>query len=193
MDYTIKQYGERYPGDTETGDTDITYNGKRYKLLDPPFVQKALAGTEVEAIEDDFDGYEADWTATAGYEGNADNTVENNRVKGVVQGDGSLVLFVLYKPIEYRVYYHYRGIVPDGADPEEADVEDYDTDAHYAGETVTVKPDATAPAGYTFSGWETERIPVTAGTFTMPARDANLYGSFSANTDTKYWVIHYQE
>ncbi|MCF0230542.1 MAG: InlB B-repeat-containing protein, partial [Parasporobacterium sp.] len=45
---------------------------------------------------------------------------------------------------------------------------------------------ATAP-GYTFSGWDRQ------GTFTMPAEDVVIKGSFTANTDTPYTVKHYTE
>ena len=44
--------------------------------------------------------------------------------------------------------------------------------------------DATAP-GYTFSGWS------RTGTFTMPAEDVEITGSFTANTNTPYKIEHY--
>ena len=52
------------------------------------------------------------------------------------------------------------------------------------GAEVTVAPDATA-SGYTFSGWN------RTGTFTMPAEDVLITGSFTANTNTPYKIEHY--
>ena len=190
VDYKIMHYAERT--DSETADTDITHDGKKYKLVDSVTLQ---ADTDSQAVAnaDAPAGYEADWTATAGYTGNSGNTVANETVTGTVKADGTLVLYVLYKPIAYHVTYEYRGTVPAGVSPTAAQLATYDTADYYVGQTVAIKPKATAPAGYTFNGWNTEKITVTGDTFVMPARDAKLFGSFSPNTNTQYTIIHYQE
>ena len=76
--------------------------------------------------------------------------------------------------------YEYVGTVPEGASELPADA------TYKYGAEVTVAAAATAP-GYTFSGWS------RSGTFTMPAEDVEITGSFTANGDTGYKVEHYLE
>ncbi|MBE5996030.1 MAG: hypothetical protein E7240_01580 [Lachnospiraceae bacterium] len=68
----------------------------------------------------------------------------------------------------YTVTYTYTGTVPAGASALPA------TASYEAGATVTVAPAATA-SGYTFSGWSRQ------GSFTMPASNVIITGSFTAN------------
>ena len=68
------------------------------------------------------------------------------------------------------------------------------TASYKYGATVTVAEEATAP-GYTFSGWSTADATIEEGeesdTFTMPAKDVAISGSWTANTTTGYKVQHY--
>lgn len=64
---------------------------------------------------------------------------------------------------------------------------------------MTVAPNPTKE-GYTFAGWtvtvdsETAAVPtITEGEFTMPAANVTLTAQWTANTDTKYAVEHYQQ
>ena len=98
--------------------------------------------------------------------------------EGTIAADGSLILKLFYDRNQYKVTYEYTGTVPEGATalPEEA--------TYKFGAQVTVAEAASAP-GYTFSGWNKN------GTFTMPAEDVLIQGSFTANTNTEYIVQHY--
>ena len=107
-----------------------------------------------------------------------DNTVEGTVEKGIVAGDGSLVLKLYYTRNSYKVTYEYEGTVPADATalPQEA--------TYKYGANVTVAEAATA-TGYTFSGWDKEN-------FTMPAQDVVIKGSFTINEYT-YTVEYYYE
>ena len=109
-----------------------------------------------------------------------DNTITGTEQSGTITGDGNLVLKLYYTRNSYDVLYAYIGTVPTGATP----LPSYAT--YEYGAEVTVAPAATAP-GYTFSGWN------RSGTFTMPAGDVGITGSFTANTNTSYKVEHYKE
>ncbi len=107
---------------------------------------------------------------------------------GVIAGDGSLVLKLYYDRNKYTVTYEYERTVPTDATPLPV------TASYYHGETVNIEADATA-TGYTFSGWHVhgEDVTVNNGSFEMPKRNVNVYGYFTANTDTAYKVEHYVE
>ena len=77
--------------------------------------------------------------------------------------------------ILYSVNYQYTGTVPDGA-PTLPNSSNY-----IDGVTVGVENDVTL-AGYTFSGWSTEDVTVTDGTFTMPEGNVTFVGSFTSKT-----------
>ncbi len=118
---------------------------------------------------------------------NAPGTVES----GTVKADGSLVLKLYYDRVLYKVTYKYTGTVP-------ADATKLPTEAKaYYTTKVSVAPDAVAK-GYTFSGWSIES-PVgitlhtdsTGTSFTMPASDVVLVGSFVL--DPTYYVEYYLE
>ena len=146
--------------------------------------QQALDGsytlTETEALTG-----ATDTSATANpktYEGfTFDSTVTGTVQTGAIAGDGSLVLKLYYTRNSYTVSYSYIGTVPAGAGALPAGgTYDY-------GSAVTVEADPAVPAGYTFSGWS------RTGTFTMPAEDVEITGSFTASGTTPYTVEHYQQ
>ncbi|KMZ54503.1 InlB B-repeat-containing protein [Dorea sp. D27] len=115
------------------------------------------------------------------YEGfTYDPAVEGTLTSGTVAGDGSLVLKLYYTRNSHKVTYSYTGAIPTGASelPEEA--------AYKFGEEVGIA-EAAAASGYTFSGWSRTEA------FTMPDKDVEITGTFTANGDTKYTVEHYLE
>ena len=77
--------------------------------------------------------------------------------------------------ILYSVNYRYTGTVPDNA-PTLPNSSNY-----IDGSTVGVENDVTL-AGYTFSGWSTEDVVVSNGTFTMPNSNVTFTGHFTAKT-----------
>lgn len=80
----------------------------------------------------------------------------------------------------FNVTYSYTGTVPTTASTLPAQR------TYEYGDTVTVANNATAP-GYTFSGWS------RTGSFSMPASNVSITGSFTANTNTPYKIEHYIE
>ena len=110
-----------------------------------------------------------------------DAKVKGTKQTGTITGDGKLVLKLYYTRNRYKVNYEYTGTVPTGASalPDEA--------TYKYEENVTVAAKATAPAGYTFDGWDRE------GSFTMPSEDVTIRGTFKANTDTAYKVEYYYQ
>ena len=107
---------------------------------------------------------------------------------GVIAGDGSLVLKLYYDRNKYAVTYTYERTVPADATPLPSTV------SYYHGEMISVAADATA-TGYTFDGWHVHGndVAISGGYFEMPKRDVNVYGYFTANTDTAYKIEHYVE
>jgi len=99
----------------------------------------------------------------------------------------SLVLKLYYTRTRHQVIYEYTGTVPGSANPADAAVLNQ-TQVKF-GAPVTVASAASA-SGYTFSGWSTEDVSVSGGKFSMPAKDVEFNGSFSANL-TSYTVEHY--
>ena len=110
-----------------------------------------------------------------------DAKVKGTKQTGTITGDGKLVLKLYYTRNSYKVNYEYTGTVPTGASalPDEA--------TYKYEENVTVAAKATAPAGYTFDGWDRE------GNFTMPSEDVTIRGTFKANTNTAYKVEYYYQ
>ncbi|WP_345941988.1 InlB B-repeat-containing protein, partial [Gemmiger formicilis] len=111
-----------------------------------------------------------------------DPDVEGTVTEGIIKGDGSLVLKLYYTRNTYDVSYSYTGTVPAGAGDVPA------TKPYKFGETVNVEPAPATPDGYTFNGWSQQNA-----TFTMPANDVVITGSFTANGDTKYTVEYYYQ
>ena len=113
-------------------------------------------------------------TATAEikeYEGFTYNENRSNS-SGIIAEDGTLVLKLYYDRNEYTVTYEYEGTVPAGA-PE---VPGEQTCKY--GETVELAkmPDVT---DYRFSGWYSEDVALSGGSFTMPDHAVVIKGSFS--------------
>ena len=113
-------------------------------------------------------------TATAEikeYEGFTYNESRSNS-SGIIAEDGTLVLRLYYDRNEYTVTYEYEGTVPAGA-PE---VPGEQTCKY--GETVELAkmPDVT---DYRFSGWYSENVALSGGSFTMPDHAVVIEGSFS--------------
>ncbi|WP_455724390.1 S-layer homology domain-containing protein [Dysosmobacter welbionis] len=113
-------------------------------------------------------------TATAEikeYEGFTYNESRSNS-SGIIAEDSTLVLKLYYDRNEYTVTYEYEGTVPAGA-PE---VPSEQTCKY--GETVELAkmPDVT---DYRFSGWYSENVALSGGSFTMPDHAVVIKGSFS--------------
>ena len=91
---------------------------------------------------------------------------------GIIAEDGTLVLRLYYDRNEYTVTYEYEGTVPAGA-PEVP----REQTCKY-GETVELAkmPDVT---DYRFSGWDSEDVALSGGSFTMPDHAVVIKGSFS--------------
>jgi len=109
---------------------------------------------------------------------------------GEIAGDGSLVLKLYYSRNKYNVVYQYERTIPDNPPAKPV------TKLYYYGVTVDLE-DNVSLEGYTFSGWHTHDtegvVVIENGSFEMPMRDVNIYGYFTANTNTKYTVEHYLE
>lgn len=105
------------------------------------------------------------------YEGFTYNESRSNS-SGIIAEDGTLVLKLYYDRNEYTVTYEYEGTVPAGA-PE---VPGEQTCKY--GETVELAkmPDVT---DYRFSGWYSEDVALSGGSFTMPDHAVVIEGSFS--------------
>ncbi|RHV67507.1 doubled motif LPXTG anchor domain-containing protein [Clostridium sp. OM02-18AC] len=157
-----------------TANSDTGYKVEHYKetldgsyeLADTDNNLKATTDTTVTATQKNYEGF------------TYDSNVEGTIASGTVTGDGSLVLKLYYVRNAYKVTYEYTGTVPVGTSSLPA------VETYKYGERVRVAEAASAP-GYTFSGWNK---PVT---FTMPAENVVISGSFTANGDTPYKVIHY--
>ncbi len=72
---------------------------------------------------------------------------------------------------KYNVVYQYTGTVPDNATTLPS------TKEYVEGSTVGIEGNANA-VGYTFSGWTTNDVTVTNGSFTMPNKTVTFTGSF---------------
>ncbi len=82
----------------------------------------------------------------------------------------------------YDVVYKYTGNVPDNATTVPT------TGSYAAGSSVGVSADGQA-VGYTFSGWKTNDVTVTNGSFTMPNKTVTFTGSF---TPIPTYTVSYQ-
>ena len=97
------------------------------------------------------------------FDSNADNILE-----AAVKGDGSTVLKLYFSRNKYQVSYVYSGHIPtSGLTPTVSELNGY-TEQVYFGDTVTVKPDASAD-DYTFDGWKSTNVTPAGGKFTMPS------------------------
>ena len=164
-----------------TANGDTAYKVEHYKqnLNDNGYTladTDNLAGTtgaEVTAIAKTYDGF------------TQKDDIEGTVKTGKIAGNGGLILKLYYDRNSYKVSYAYGNSVPGMSEaPAESTVK--------FGAAVQVAAAATAP-GYTFSGWTTDEVTVSDGTFTMPSKDVQFEGSFAARSDTAYTVKHYTE
>ncbi len=162
--YTVEYYWQNITDDGYTlYESETHYNGVTDQTVDAP--QNTYTGLTLNL--------------------NAPGTVAS----GTVLADGSLVLKLYYDRNTYDVTYRYEGTVPTDA----TDLSAYAETTVRFGTTVTVKPDAAA-LGYSFSGWEIDSpagVDAAGGSFTMPASDVVLVGSFTARTNIEYKVEYY--
>ena len=164
-----KEYVAMWSPNEDTG-----YTVEHYKQeLDGTYPEKAseveelegTTGEEVEAKAKTYEGFELDPLARG--------TIRT----GTIAADGSLVLKLYYKRINYPVTYVYEGDVPEGA-PEVPEEKNYAYGADV--------PAAAVPSveGYTFNGWNGE-------VETMPAKAVRVTGSFVEIGDAEYRVEYY--
>ncbi len=158
--YSVEYYLESFDGDFVLND-EASYN------------ETATTGTSVSAIHKTFTGYTFD----------ADNA--DNKLSGIVAGDGSLVLKLYYNINSYTVSYDFE-VTP----PEHVALPGDET--YYYGQEVTVADDLELE-GYTFNGWHSSGYAIDNDTssFTMPDRDVTLYGSFEAMDGIDWAEEHY--
>ena len=173
--------------------TDTKYTVEHYKLsADKSQATKVdadtqtLSGTtdtEVDAGEQkkSYPGYTYDAGKSAG------------TVKGIISGDGSLVLKLYYAPdattLTYKPNY-------DCSDPDVVE------NNLHVDETVTLAGDLFTRAGYTLTGWNTQasgggRAFMKGAQYAMLPNDGSvnpnvLYAQWAANTTTPYTVEHHK-
>ena len=117
-------------------------------------------GSQVEANVIEYEGFTR-----------VDHALSNEA--DVVRGDGSTVLRVYYDRNTYIVRYAYSAGVPGASALPVAQIVRF-------GARVAVADAAQAP-GYTFNGWTIDGVAAD-GTFSMPAGDVVIMGSFTANS-----------
>lgn len=134
-------------------------DGSGYTLADTQILP-STTGSRVEAQPNTYEGF------------TYNPEVEGTKASGIVTADNSLVLKLYYDRNEYTVTYEYEGTVPAGA-PEVPGEQTYKY-----GETVELAkmPDVT---DYRFSGWYSEDVALSGGSFTMPDHAVVIEGSFS--------------
>ena len=157
-----------FTADTDTKYTVIHYKEKlegKYEVADTENLT-GVTDEEALAIAKSYPGFT--W----------DPEVAGTKVTGIIEADGTLELRLYYNRNIHAVTYGYEGVVPDGASDLPAS-RDYKF-----GEVVNIAGPASAP-GYDFSGWS-----LTEG-FTMPDKNVEIKGHFTARNDTIYTVEHY--
>ncbi len=96
----------------------------------------------------------------------------------------------VFTPDEYDISYTYAGTVPSNVEPLNPSTLNVD-DVPY-GTEKTVEAEPTTPEGYTFSGWSADNVtPDEEGKFYMPAGNVEFAGSFKANGNTTFKIVHY--
>jgi Listeria/Bacterioides repeat len=85
--------------------------------------------------------------------------------------------YVTYKfnPVAFTVTY-------------QVDRKSYQTQSCYYQDTVSVLPPALAKTGYTFSGWTSGDVTLTSGSFTMPAQNVTIQGTYLVHSN----LVKYQ-
>ena len=128
-----------------------------------------------------YDGFVYDSAATTWEDTfNSASTTER-----VIAADGSLIVKLHYKRAEYDVSFMYTGAFPSGMPSVPASF-----NAVY-GSVQDVTSTVPSLSGYTFTGWTSNQVSVTANQFTMPSKDVLLYGHFTAQSNINYKVEHY--
>ena len=151
--------------------------------LSTPHQTVTLTGTAGDVVSDvTIAGYRL--ANIPGYE--YDRYVATPNTQVIAQSP-ELVINLYYKLIPYTVTYEIEGTNPGVVIPA-----GYNSTEYYNA-TVTVKNPLECP-GYTFSGWEIETpasTVINGTTFTMPADNVKLVGSFIPNTNTRFYVEHH--
>ncbi len=115
-------------------------------------------------------------------------TAEKATDSMVIKTSGN-VLTLWYNKNAYDVTYAYTA----GTTTKAPDLPESDEGVVYRS-TYNVK-DAGTLAGYTFSGWflKEDLTGNQQASFAMPAKNVTLYGTYTANSNTKYKVEHYTQ
>ena len=114
-------------------------------------------------------------------------TFEKATVDGLVtqntqiKGDGTLVVKLYYTRNKYTLSF----VVENGNNIEKV--------YHYG--AIVEQPATPSKAGYTFSGWKTNKELTEEFVFgkAMPAKNITVYGAITPNSNTKYIVEHYYQ
>ena len=173
--YKVEHYQANLAGDdyVKVGDTE-GYQGTTAMLPNTThYAAKSFAGFTYERTT-----FESDTITTA-------QAVPLN-----IDGDGSLLIKVYYTRNSYGITYKYDPATQPSSAPNLPS-----THNEKFGDSISVP--TLSLDGYTFTGWNSNDASVTTTSnvtsFTMPSNAVELVGSFSANTDTKYTVKHYQK
>ena len=165
-------YHSNYP--SETGLTNTTSGSDKY-YVNQKF---AVSGNMFTAPS----GYEfTGWNTSTS--GGANENYAPGKEISLTDGSNN-DLYAQWKKSTFKVTYEYTGAVPSGAPalPAEADVE------YQADYTVAAVPSL---PGYTFEGWKKDGEKVTS--FSMPASNVTLSGSWSIRTDLSYTVNYLEK
>jgi len=82
-----------------------------------------------------------------------------------------------FDPVAYTVAYQLDG-------------SSYQTQSCYYKDTVSVLPAAPTKTGYTFSGWSSSDVTLTGGSFTMPAQNVTIKGTYLVHSNlVKYQYV----
>lgn len=125
------------------------------------------------------------------YEGFTYDENQTLPVDKTIAADGTLVIRLYYTRNSYKVEYSYTGYEPtDATDLTPINADPIHTSVEY-GATVSIVGAASA-VGYDFSGWGTTDAAISGGTFTMPAGNVSITGSFTG-AEVLYTVKHYKQ
>ena len=177
--------GQEAAADFDMPANNVTITGSFSPATDTKYTVKHFLETATDeeyTFREAEEGQGTTGEETAAVAKNYDNFTASPIQQQTIAADGSTVVNVFYYRNSFPVTYSYTGYVPEGASDVPSE------ESYKFGKTVTVADDATAPAGYTFSGWS-----IAEESFEMPAKAVSITGSFSANANTAYKVEHYQQ